>query len=223
MVAQQRWRVTFGKGNSIKYISHLDLHATWERVFRRARIPLAYSQGFNPQAKIQLAAALPVGYTSSGEVMDIFLDTPLAADMLEEKTIPVLPAGLWLIAIEEVDLKAPSLQASLSRAEYVVILENPGLATVEVQQRVAHFLEALTWDQQRERKGRVETIDLRPLVLSLAVDETAPAAESLTLKMCLASGQTANVRPDTVLEALGLSPAGHHVNRTKLSFEFDSK
>ena len=218
MAAQQRLRVTFGKGNSIKYISHLDLHATWERAFRRARIPLTYSLGFNPQAKIQLAAALPVGYTGSREVMDIFLDPPLTAEVLEEKITLVLPAGLTLHAIEEVDLKAPSLQASLTQAEYVVLLENPGLTAAEIQYRVVQFLEAGTWDQQRERKGRVETIDLRPLVLSLGVEN-----EPLALRMWVAAGQTANVRPDTVLEALGIPPLGQQIKRTKLSFEFDSK
>ena len=221
MTAQQRLRISFGKGNSIKYISHLDLHATWERAFRRAGIPLAYSQGFNPQAKLQLAAALPVGYTGRAELMDIFLDTPLTADMLEERLKPNLPAGLTVASIEEVDLKAPSLQASLAQAEYVVTMEQPGAAAEEIQQRVAQFLEASTWEQQRQRKGRMETIDLRPLVLCLTIDEPAQSAESLILRMRVVAGQAANVRPDTVLEALGLPTTAHQTDRTELVFGFD--
>ena len=54
-MAQQRWRVTFAKGPQLKYISHLDLSLAWERALRRAGMPLAYSQGFNPQARLQLA------------------------------------------------------------------------------------------------------------------------------------------------------------------------
>ena len=48
---RQRLRLTFAKGEPIKYISHLDLMRTWERALRRAQVPLAYSEGFNPRPK----------------------------------------------------------------------------------------------------------------------------------------------------------------------------
>ncbi len=57
--AKQRLRLTFAKGEAVKYISHLDLARTWERVFRRVGLPLAYSQGYNPRPRFQIAAALP--------------------------------------------------------------------------------------------------------------------------------------------------------------------
>ncbi len=60
----QRLRLTFAKTAAMRYTGHLDLHTTWERTLRRARLPLAYSQGFHPQPKIQLASALPLGFTS---------------------------------------------------------------------------------------------------------------------------------------------------------------
>src|SRR4051794_17382356 len=58
---KQRLRIIFGKLGSQKYIGHLDLAKTWERILRRAQISLAYSQGFNARPKMQLAAALPLG------------------------------------------------------------------------------------------------------------------------------------------------------------------
>jgi radical SAM-linked protein len=220
---QQRWRIWFGKGSAIKYISHLDLHVAWERALRRAEIPVAYSQGFNPQPKLQLAAALPVGYTSSAEVMDIVIDGETSATALTAKLEPALPPGLCITAMEEVALKGPSLQSSLTEAEYVVTMEALGVSAAEVQRRMTEFLGASRWEQQRQRKGKVETIDLRPLVHTLTAEETSTLGKGVVLRMRVAAGQTANVRAETVLEALALPAMGQHIERTKLLFEFDSK
>ncbi|HLE27799.1 MAG TPA: TIGR03936 family radical SAM-associated protein, partial [Anaerolineales bacterium] len=72
----QRLRLTFAKTAAMKFSGHLDLHKTWERTLRRARLPLAYSQGFNPQPRLQLASALPLGFTSECEVLDAWMEAP---------------------------------------------------------------------------------------------------------------------------------------------------
>ncbi|RME43282.1 MAG: DUF2344 domain-containing protein, partial [Caldilineae bacterium] len=78
-----RYRLTFRKEFPVKYVAHLDMVKTWTRAFRRAGLPLAYSEGFNPQARIQVAASLPVGTMGAAELMDIYLTEPLdAADIL---------------------------------------------------------------------------------------------------------------------------------------------
>ena len=69
----QRLRVTFTRGEEMKYITHLDLMRFWERALRRAELPVAYSEGFSPHAQIALAAPLPVGTTSDCELMDVFM------------------------------------------------------------------------------------------------------------------------------------------------------
>ena len=69
----QRLRVTFSRGEELKYLSHLDVMRLWERALRRADLPLAYSQGFSPHAKISIAAPLPLGVTGERELMDIVL------------------------------------------------------------------------------------------------------------------------------------------------------
>ena len=62
----------------MRFTGHLDLHRAWERTFRRAGLPLAYSQGFNPHPRLNLASALPLGFTSEGEVIDVWLEQDLA-------------------------------------------------------------------------------------------------------------------------------------------------
>jgi radical SAM-linked protein len=113
---RQRLRLSFAKGEAIKYISHLDLARTWERVFRRAELPLAYSQGFNPRPRFQIAAALPVGVTGQSELLDIWLTDCLPAEEALARLRPVLPAGLDVSAAQEVELQVPSLQSQMRSA-----------------------------------------------------------------------------------------------------------
>jgi radical SAM-linked protein len=219
MDSQQRWRIIFAKGTPIKYVSHLDLHQTWERALRRAGVPLAYSQGFNPQAKLQLAAALPVGHTGSAELMDIILDRPMDGQEILSRLRPVLPGGLTISALQEVDLKTASLQSSLRQAEYRVRL-TASVTSDEITQRVNQFMGTEHFEQSRVRKQRTETIDLRLMVHDLHL-ETAEGGE-VVLWMRVSAGASGHVRPETVLEALGLADAQPQIERTKLHFEFDT-
>jgi radical SAM-linked protein len=81
-----RFRITFAKTNAMRFTSHLDLQRTWERTIRRARLPLSYSQGFNPRPKINLAAALPLGFTSSCEMAEIWLEDEALENLGEGST-----------------------------------------------------------------------------------------------------------------------------------------
>ena len=74
-----RIRITFAKQGALRYTGHLDLHKLWERAARRAELPLAYSQGFHPQPKMNIAAALPLGFSSRCEVMDMRLEHEIPA------------------------------------------------------------------------------------------------------------------------------------------------
>ena len=69
----QRLRMTFSKGGAARYTSHLDLARALERALNRAQIPVAYTQGFNRRPRMQMATALPLGYTSEYELADILL------------------------------------------------------------------------------------------------------------------------------------------------------
>jgi radical SAM-linked protein len=211
--------VTFTKGSQLKYISHLDLALAWERALRRAGVPLAYSQGHNPQARLQIAAGLPVGYTGSAELLDVLLTEHLSPGEFIRQVDPVLPEGLRLVAVEEAPARSPSLQSALRRAVYCVRVE-AGLPAGELARRIAGLLAADRLEQRRTRQGRQETFDLRPLVED--VELVAAGDGQATLSMRLSAGQQGNVRPDAVLAALGLAGAPARVDRAQLLFEFDS-
>jgi radical SAM-linked protein len=215
---RQRLRLRFAKGRALKYISHLDLARTWERVFRRARLPVAYSQGFNPRPRYQIAAALPVGVTGRAEYLDLWLTASLPPAKVSLRLQPALPRDLELVGIEEVELRAPSLQSQMRSAEYRALVQSPE-PVAAVRARVQALLDAPTLLRQRHHKGKLQTFDLRPLIQDVNVQ---PGEEGqLVLAMRLQASPQGAGRPDIVLEALGLSLVPHTIERTNLCFEFD--
>jgi len=99
--AKQRLRITFTRDETLKYIGHLDMARTWQRIVRRANLPLAYSEGFNPQPRMSFAAALPVGCTSDHEELDMVLSPPRAIDEVKTQLDRALPPGMKVISITE--------------------------------------------------------------------------------------------------------------------------
>jgi radical SAM-linked protein len=215
---KQRLRITFAKRDALKYISHLDLNRTWERIFRRAGLPIAYSKGFNPRPRFQIAAALPVGVTGHAELLDIWLAELTPPQEVLTRLDPVLPRGLTVSAVEEVELRSPSLQSQMRAAEYRAEVQSR--EPVEgIRNRVSVLLEAPTLLRQRHHKGKMQSYDLRPLIQTISVEAGGEEERVLTMRL-QASPQGAG-RPDAVLDALGLSLVPHTIRRTNLHFKFD--
>ena len=215
----QRVRLTFAKGEALKYISHLDLARAWERLFRRAALPVAYSQGYNPRPRFQIASGLPVGVTGREELLDVWLAERLDPGEVVARLRPVSPPGLEVLAAEEVDLRAPALQALVRAADYAVALQATEPAEA-IRARAEALLAAASVPRQRHHKGKQQSYDLRPLIQSLAV-RPFPGGDGILLEMRLQASAEGAGRPDQVLEVLGLSLAARGVERTKLHFDFD--
>ena len=206
-----RYRITFTRDQSVRFVGHLDLVKTWERILQRADLPVAYSQGFHPLPRITFASALPVGCTSEAELMDVVLTEPLDPSIMIQRLMPVLPAGIGIASIVEVPLNAPALQAELRWAEYLVTLETDE-PQAQIEAKVQSLVAAVTLP--RERRGK--NYDLRPLVLGLAIESVPP---SVQLVMRLRADATAGTgRPDEVLAVLGLGDAPTQIHRRALGF-----
>lgn len=203
-----RIRFTFAKQGALRYTGHLDLHTLLERAIRRAGLPLAYSQGFHPTPKIQLAAALPLGFSSRAEMMDVWLTEDREIPQLHNDLQASLPGGIQLLHAEQVEERAPALQTRVIAAEYEVTL--PEGNTSELSEKVSHILEASSL--ARERRGK--PYDLRPLIeeLKLYQPETR-------IFMRLTARESATGRPEEVLAELGIPVETAHVERTRLIFQ----
>jgi radical SAM-linked protein len=205
----QRLRITFAKTAAMQYTGHLDLHKTWERTFRRARLPLAYSEGFNPHPKIQLGAALPLGFTSDCELVDAWLESPQDLEAARAALEAAAPPGLRLSDLREVPPRDPALQTQITAAEYRVTLPAT-MSAAALDERVAALLAA----PEIRRTRRQKDYDLRPLIEMLA--HTVSDEGSHTLVMRLAAREGATGRPEEVAEALGWLPTSATYHRQKL-------
>jgi radical SAM-linked protein len=207
-----RLRITFAKQGALRYTGHLDLHKIWERSIRRAKLPLAYSRGYHPQPRLNLAAALPLGFSSRAEVMDIWLNEDVEDVPSQLQTHA--PPGLTILEAYPVDDRAPSLQSQVIAAEYEVeIMEAPqsgeaGHAS-SLTEKVASVLETDSIPRVRRKKE----YDLRPLIEEL----TATDDNQLFMRLTARGGATG--RPEEVLDVLEIPLEAARIERTKLVFK----
>jgi radical SAM-linked protein len=226
-----RVRITFTKQGALRYTGHLDLHKILERSLRRAELPLSYSQGYHPQPRINLAAALPLGFASSAEVMDIWLNED-RQDVLPALQATV-PPGLTILGAEQVDEREPSLQTQVIAAEYQVeIIEEPRPELVEgrnlispspatssrptLDERIAFVMAAESLLRERRGKG----YDLRPLIEALTfTSNPSPSGGGGNIYMRLTAREGATGRPEEVLDVLGIPLEATRIERTRLIFK----
>ncbi|MCD6291306.1 MAG: DUF2344 domain-containing protein [Anaerolineae bacterium] len=213
----QRLRITFVKGEQIRWVSHMDLVRLWERALRRAGIPMAYTQGFNPQMRIQFASALPTGCSGRAELADVWLAQGVPPETFVERLREQLPTGVKLLDAWEVDRRAPSLQSLVRSAEWQVVVDAPEVADETIERRVAEILEASEWMRERRRRPNEppRRYDLRSLIYSLRFDGRDEDGR-LVLTMHLKAEPGATGRPDEVLDALGLGGLPSQMERTVL-------
>ena len=164
-----RIRIKFAKLTNIRFIGHLDLFRAWERTLRRANRPIKYSLGYNPRPKINLASALPLGITSSAEIIDIILDEKFTIQGLKDKINKSLPPGIAILKVFEIPIDAPKLQKEILFAEYIATLEtslNPNI------------IDSLIHSDSIIQTRRGKTYDLRPLIIEIKLLPTKNQKQS---------------------------------------------
>ena len=207
-----RARITFTKQGALRYTGHLDLHRLWERAMRRADLPLNYSQGFHPQPKISIAAALPLGFSSLGEVLDVRFNADIAIEEIAARLGDSLPLDIKIINVESVDEREPALQTQVLSATYDVHLTEP-VDGSELTRKV----EGLLASESLPRERRSKFYDLRPLIETLDVITEADGKVWIQMKLAARDGATG--RPEEVLNALSIEPEYTRVERTRLIFQ----
>lgn len=206
-----RVRILFAKDPAVRFVSHLDLARAWERALRRSGVPLKLAGEFNPRPKLVFAAPLSVGACGCRELLDVFLVEDRDLGELAEAIRAQLPGGLPFLGVREVLAEAPALTAQANLADYrwepcgpsalgTPRVAGPVASAAEVLHRaVEAFWEAPTCPVERKTKsGQVRTIDIRPLVKGLAVEDAVPA-----VVFRAALGTEDAVRPSEMVAALG--------------------
>jgi radical SAM-linked protein len=211
-----RIRVRFSRGPEVKFISHLDVMRFWERAFRRAHIPLAYSEGFNPHPRISLAAPLPVGVTSEAELMDVMLSRWVSPQWFTDAVNQQLTPGFGILGVFSINPTMPSLQSRLQQAEYQVELP-ADKEQLDIESAISHLLalESLPWQHKRDTGQK--NYDLRALIDDLWLITWSQPYGSIGMRLRCNSGGSG--RPEQVTSALGFTGHPQSIHRTKLILE----
>jgi radical SAM-linked protein len=186
-------RLRFAKRGDLRLVSHHDLLRCLERLLRRAEIPMAHSQGFNPRPKIVFAQALGLGIEGLREVVELELTEPLAADEVLRRLRAASPPGLdWL----ECDGIPAGRAARVQTAAYRMAV--PEGRRGDAASALARLCGSTHWPYTRRRPDRTSEFDLRPFLLDAALDPSG----ALNFRMKIEPSGSA--RPEEVIDALGL-------------------
>ncbi|MEG3941130.1 TIGR03960 family B12-binding radical SAM protein [Microcoleus sp. S36b_A3] len=194
---QQRVRVWFGKVGDMALVGHLDLLRLFDRVVRRANLPISFTGGFHPNPRISVANALPLGVTSTGEIADFELTRPIDIEVFREKLVATLPENIPIYKVEQIDLKAPSANQLLEAAEYIVTVaatgplaengdfegENSAAVSVAVSANWEAWVGAIAqteafWRVHTTKSGKTKDVNLRDRLHKLELVEQLPATSA---------------------------------------------
>ena len=197
----EKIRIALKKGEATKYVGHLDFGRAIERALRRAKLPVAYSVGFNPHMRLSFGPALGVGIASEAEYVDVEMTESIEAAVFSQRLSEKLPPDLALVAAQSVKSNA-SLAAELNLAAYrVVVATQPTTENiVAANKAVAEFQQAESVTYIRRSPKGIKTMDLKNYVVGNVILAVGP--DSFEVEFWLRMTSSGAVKPQEVIRAL---------------------
>jgi radical SAM-linked protein len=196
-----KFLLRFAKRGDLRLVSHHDLMRCLERALRRASVPMARSQGFNPRPKMSFPLPLGLGIEGHREVLELELSEAMAPEELLARLRAAAPSGFDFLDVEPAATGPGTRPARAVAAVYALNLPLDRLGPAS--RAVSAFLASDRWPFVRRRPDRTVEADLRPFVLEAAVAEDASGVVSLRFTLRIA--QDGSARPEEFLAALGLA------------------
>ncbi|CAN8068460.1 unnamed protein product [Agarophyton chilense] len=176
----QRIRIAFQKKGSMALASQLDLNRLFDRLLRRASIPISFTGGYHPHPRIVNAAALPFGCTSSRELVDFFLRKEINVSIFSQDIDSRLPEGMKVVGTEEIPVESAPLTMLMEASEYVVAVDTED-GTAENWQEIVSKVQnsGPVIVEKVSKKGNVTKRDLRNMLYDIRLARPVEAAPVL--------------------------------------------
>ncbi|MBR4200851.1 MAG: TIGR03936 family radical SAM-associated protein [Oscillospiraceae bacterium] len=188
-------RATFEKRRRAKYISHLDLMRCMQRAFKRAGVPVWYTEGFNPHIYLMFPLALSLGYESGCECMDFRIDGDMTPQEAMERLNRALPPDLQLLKIAEPVRKHTDIAA----ADYVIMLDCAADTSAEaLRQAWDRFIAQPEILVEKKTKRGMSEVDVKA---QAQITGTETADNALCLRLRMPAGTSVNVNPSLLTDA----------------------
>lgn len=182
----------YEKTENTRYVSHLDFVRMYGRALRRAHLPVAFSEGFNPHPVIGFALPLPVGYTSECEIIEISFTEPVEPSLVVEKLNEVLVGGVRIIE----GFEGKSRMKKLDYALYEIYPE-------KIPESIDGFLAMNEIIIEKKTKSGIKETDIKSDIRSIALFDDK-------IEMVLASGSRRNLKPEVVMAAMNRYIEGYN-------------
>lgn len=208
-----KYRFKFEKFGTIKFIGHLDVVIVFQRALKRADIPIAYSNGFNPHQLISFALPLSLGYTSIGEYGDFQLQTEENPEELKEKINNALPEGLIITELIKLKEGVKNTMASVCAASYDIYFDET-ISPEDIKNNLSSFINQNEILVMKKTKKNFKETDIKPDILGA---EDISADGKGVLKVLVNAGSVKNLKPESVAEGFCIF-INKEYNRYKTAF-----
>lgn len=203
-------RIKFRKYGVLKFIGHLDVMRFFQKVMRRAEIPIAFTGGYSPHMIMSFASPLGIGLTSDGEYVDIELTEPISSEEAVKRMNAVMVEGMEIVSFRQIsEEKKATGMAIVAAADYFVNVQK-GALPQNWKEIFTEFYEQPDIRIVKQTKRSEQEVNIRPMIYEAEFYE-----DKLFLK--LAAGSVQNLKPDLVMKAF-LKYAG--IQDENLTFAF---
>ena len=193
-----RMMVAFEKGEALRHIGHLDLMRTMQRALRRSRLPIKYSNGFNPHIRLSFAAPLSVGVIGLNELMEVPLEDGTGETEFMDRMNEVLPACLRICSCRGIGDEFPALMSLVAGADYRIVLPKTQEAS-KAASRFADFMALDRYVATRRTKSGENPCDIRPFVREGSIEEME---EGYVIELRTIATQAGMLKPALWLDSL---------------------
>lgn len=189
-------RVKFKKYGSLRFIGHLDVMRFFQKVMRRARIPIAFTAGYNPHMVMSFASPLGIGLTSEGEYFDMELAEPISSAEALRRMNAVTAEGIEVVSFRQIaGEKKMTGMAIVAAADYLVGCKNTAAEPVFTEETLSSFFRQQEITVLKQTKRSEQEVNIRPLIYRMELREKG-------IYLRLAAGSAQNLKPELVMSAL---------------------
>ncbi|MDR2182837.1 MAG: TIGR03936 family radical SAM-associated protein [Clostridiales bacterium] len=210
-----RYRITFAKAGMARFIGHLDLQSLFQKAIKRAKLPVAYSEGFNPHQLLSFAAPLPLGMAGYAEILEVFMAHEVTADRLFAALDAQLPQGIAIVGIMEVPSVGKSAAAIIRMATYSITFSQ----ALDLHTIIPNVLSSQSIEVEIKSKKGVKTADIRPDIHDICIETPR------SLWAVLACGSERNLKPEIlaqhILKVSGIAPEDCDISYERLAIGQD--
>lgn len=186
-----KYRIKFTKEDLVKFVPHLDLLRLYQRAIRRADLPIAYSNGFNPHQQMSFAQPLSVGWTSICEYMDIETTCIVDIDDFINSINECLPDSTKVIDMRKLEDGEKNSMASVEAALYYITLDNLNFNLYNLMEKFLNKGELII---EKKSKHLLKQVDIKQDIFKLEI------IGNDMLSAFIAAGSNRNLKPDLLVK-----------------------